>query len=169
MKKFGVPALAGVCEKICRVGSRRNKKDRLKAGLRTFSKEAPHLKLGRWGEKQAERFLKKAGYKILGRRVRVGRHDELDLIARQGDDTMIFVEVKTRKNENYGRPASAVNRDKRHKVSRAAVGFLKKRKLRPPYIRFDVVEVIGEPDGEPPEIRHIENAFQLEGGYRIWW
>jgi len=132
------------------------------------SPEAPHLKVGRWGEKKAERFLKKAGYRILGRRVRVGRHDEIDLIARQ-DDTMVFVEVKTRKNEKFGRPASAVNRDKRHKLSRAGVSFLQKRKLRPPYIRFDIVEVIGEPGGGAPEIRHIENAFQLEGGYRIWW
>ena len=141
--------------------------------------EAAHLRLGRWGEKQAEKFLKKSGYQILGRRVRVGRHDELDLIARQrsshkasprhAGDTLVFVEVKTRKSEIYGRPAASVNRDKRRKLSRAAVSFLKKRKLRPPYIRFDVVEVIGEPDGDIPEIRHIENAFQLEGGYRIWW
>jgi len=130
--------------------------------------EAPHLKVGRWGEKQAERFLKKSGYQILGRRVRCGKHDEIDLIARM-DDTMVFAEVKTRKNENFGRPASAVNRDKRRKLSRAAVSFLKRRKLRPPYIRFDVIEVIGSPGGDPPEIRHIENAFQLEGGYRIWW
>ena len=127
--------------------------------------EAPHLKVGRWGEKQAEKFLKKSGYKILGRRVRAGRHDEIDLIARQGDDTMVFVEVKTRKNEKYGRPAAAVSRDKRHKLSRAAVMFLQKRKFRPPYIRFDVIEVIEEPF----EVRQIENAFQLEGGYRIWW
>ena len=129
------------------------------------SSEAAHLKTGRRGEKQAERFLKKAGYKILGRRVRCGKHDEIDLIARHGADTMVFVEVKTRKNEVRGRPAAAVNRDKRRKLSRAAVIFLQKRKLRPPYIRFDIIEVIDE----PPEIRHIENAFQLEGGYRIWW
>ena len=132
--------------------------------FKKLPKEAAHLKTGRWGEKQAEKFLKKAGYKILGRRVRVGRHDEIDLIARL-DDTMVFVEVKTRKTEKYGRPASAVNREKRHKLSRAAVSFLQKRKLRPPYIRFDVIEVIKEPF----EIRQIENAFQLEGGYRIWW
>jgi putative endonuclease len=132
------------------------------------SLEAPHLKAGRWGEKRAERFLKKSGYKIIGRRVHCGKHDEIDLIARQ-DDTMVFVEVKTRKNENMGRPAAAVNRDKRRKLSRAAVTFLKKRKLRPPYIRFDIIEVIGAPDGDPPEIRHIENAFQMENGYRIWW
>jgi len=169
LKKFGVPTLVGIVEKIRSAGSSGDKKNRLKAGLQTYSTEASHLKAGRWGEKQAEHFLRKADYQILGRRVRVGRHDELDLIARQGDDTMVFVEVKTRKNENYGRPAASVNREKRRRLSRAAVGFLKKRKLRPPYIRFDVVEVIGGLDGGTPEIRHIENAFQLESGYRIWW
>jgi putative endonuclease len=126
--------------------------------------EAAHLATGRRGEKQAGRFLKKAGYKILGRRVRCGKHDEIDLIARQGD-TLVFVEVKTRRNEDRGRPAAAVGRDKRRRLSRAAVTFLQRRRLRPPYIRFDIIEVIEN----PPEIRHIENAFQLEGGYRIWW
>ncbi len=128
------------------------------------SPEAAHLETGRRGEKQAEKFLKKAGFKILGRRVRCGKHDEIDLIARQGD-TLVFVEVKTRRNEDRGRPAAAVGRDKRRRLSRAAVTFLQRRRLRPPYIRFDIIEVIEN----PAEIRHIENAFQLEGGYRIWW
>ena len=39
----------------------------------------------------------------------------------------------------------------------------------PDYFRFDVVEVIGEPDMEPPKIRHIENAFQLGSAYKLWW
>lgn len=125
--------------------------------------EAPHLLTGRRGEAQAEKFLKKAGLQIIARNVHVGC-DELDLIAKQGD-TLIFVEVKTRKNEDFGRPAAAVNRAKRKKLSRAAIRFLKKRKLRPPYIRFDIVEVIG--DGL--QVRHIPNAFPMEGGYRIWW
>lgn len=141
----------------------------MKWSLQWFSKEASHLKTGRWGEKQAEKFLKKSGYRILGRRVRAGKHDEIDLIARLGSDTMVFVEVKTRKSDHYGRPAAAVNRDKRRKLSRAAVTFLQKRKLRPPYIRFDIIEVIGLRLDGTPEIHHIENAFTLEGGYRIWW
>ena len=168
MKKFGVPASAGLFERIRSAGFGANLKDRLKAGLQTDSTEAPHLKTGRWGEKQAEGFLKKKGFEIMGRRVRVGRHDEIDLIARDAD-TLIFVEVKTRKSEVFGRPASAVNREKRRRLSRAAVHFLKKKKWCPPYIRFDVVEVLGQPGEGAPEINHIENAFQLEGGYRIWW
>ena len=135
----------------------------MKRLLQWFKKEAAHLRTGRRGEEQAEKFLKKAGLKIIARNVRVGC-DELDLIAQHGD-TLIFVEVKTRANENFGRAIAAVNRAKRRKLSRAAIHFLKKRKLRPPYIRFDVVEVVGE----KPEIRHIQNAFTLEGGYRIWW
>lgn len=135
----------------------------MKRLLQWFKKEAEHLRTGRQGEAQAEKFLKKAGLKIIARNVRVG-YDEIDLIAKQGD-TLIFVEVKTRRNESFGRPAAAVNRAKRKKLSRAAMHFLKKRKLRPPYIRFDIMEVIGE----KPQIRHIPNAFQIEGGYRIWW
>ncbi len=135
----------------------------MKRLLQWFKKEAPHLRTGRRGEDQAEKFLRKAGLKIIARNVRVGA-DELDLIAQQGD-TLVFVEVKTRANEDFGRPFAAVNRAKRRKLSRAAIHFLKKRKLRPPYIRFDVIEVVGE----KPEIRHIQNAFTLEGGYRIWW
>jgi len=131
--------------------------------LRCLGKEAPHLRTGRRGEDQAADFLKRAGYRLIARNVRVGR-DELDLIARQ-NETVIFIEVKTRKNERFGRPVSAVNPAKRRKISRAAVRFLKKHKLQPPYIRFDVIEVVGE----EPQIRHLQNVFTLEGGFRIWW
>lgn len=135
----------------------------MKRLLRWFKKEAAHLRTGRRGEDAAETFLKSAGFKIIARNVRV-RCDEIDLIVKQGD-ALIFVEVKTRSNENFGRPIVAVNQVKRHKLSRAAIHFLKKHKLRPPYIRFDVIEVIGE----ELRVRHIQNVFTLQGGYRVWW
>ena len=130
--------------------------------------EPAHLQTGKWGEQQAGRFLKKGHYKVIARRVRVGRHDEIDIIAEQGS-SLVFVEVKTRRNEKYGRPFSAVNKEKRKRLSRAAVNYLKKKKLRPEYIRFDVIEVIGRPGDKRPEIRHIENAFQLDSRYKLWW
>lgn len=138
--------------------------ERLWAGKR----EASHLRTGRWGERQAVRFLKSNGWKIIGERVRSGKHDELDIIA-QNRNVFVFVEVKTRRNEKYGRPFSAVNAAKRKKLSRAAVYYLKKKKIEPEYIRFDVIEVVGEPKGPMPEIRHIENAFQLDSRYKLWW
>jgi putative endonuclease len=132
------------------------------------SREALHLQTGKWGERQAARFLKRLRYRIRDQRARVGKHDELDIVA-EHSGILVFVEVKTRRNENYGRPFAAVNKAKRKHLSRAAVTYLKKNKLRPDHIRFDVVEVIGEPGGQPPEIRHIENAFPLDSAYRLRW
>lgn len=132
------------------------------------SREASHLQTGKWGERQAARFLKSLRYRIRDQRVRVGNHDELDIVA-EHRGILVFVEVKTRRNETYGRPFAAVNQAKRKRLSRAAVNYLKKTKLRPDHIRFDVVEVIGVPGGKPPEIRHLENAFSLDSAYRLWW
>ena len=133
---------------------------------RLAQRPPPVLRPGEWGERIAERELKKAGLSILGRRVRVGRRDELDLIARDAD-TLVFVEVKTRATEDFGRPVDAVNRAKRRHLSRAAVRYLAARRLRPAYIRFDVVEVVGTRGGPPPVDRHLRSVFGLEGGYRL--
>ncbi len=131
--------------------------------------EPAHLKSGKWGERQAVRLLKSKGWKIMGERVRVGKRDEIDIIADDNDGVLVFIEVKTRKNEDFGRPISAVNQKKRRNLCRAAIAYLKKNRIQPDYFRFDVVEVIGEPDMGPPKIRHIENAFQLASNYKLWW
>jgi putative endonuclease len=130
-------------------------------------KDPRHLETGKWGEKVAAKFLKKNGFKILGSRVHIGTRDELDLVARDGK-VLVFVEVKTRSSETYGRPASSVDRHKRHTLSRAAVRYIKKLKNPHIYFRFDVIEVIGNMDSDtPPEIRHIENAFTLDRCYTL--
>ncbi len=123
-----------------------------------------HLQTGIWGEKQAERLLKGKHYRILGQRVRVGTRDEFDLVARDGK-TLVFVEVKTRAAEAFGRPMDAVDRRKRQVLSRGAVRYVKQLKRPPEYIRFDVVEVVGTPGDEAPVLRHIENAFTLDSRY----
>jgi putative endonuclease len=126
-----------------------------------------HLRAGLWGEEQAERFVRRLGWKILGRRVRIGR-DELDLVARDGE-TLVFIEVKTRRSESFGRPFDAVDRGKRRSLSRAAIRYLKKLPTRPSFFRFDVLEVIGTPEAGAPRIRHIEKAFTLDPRYRVFW
>lgn len=120
---------------------------------------------GSWGEARAAAELQRRGYAIIGRRVRVGRRDEIDLVTRQGS-VLVFVEVKTRKNEQFGRPAQAITPRKRHCLCRAAVRYMRRLHPPPSYFRFDVVEVVGAPGGPPPVIRHIENAFTLERRYR---
>lgn len=126
-----------------------------------------HLKTGQWGEDQAAVFLEKKGYKVLSRRFRVTARDEFDLITRFGE-ILVFVEVKTRKTELFGRPATAVDRAKRHHLSRAAVRYLQ-RVGKPVNFRFDVVEVVGGNDGPAPVIRHIESAFTLDRCYVLPW
>lgn len=121
---------------------------------------------GLWGEAAAERLLKQAGYRILGRRVRVGERDELDLVARDGE-VLVFVEVKTRKSEAFGSPVAAVDRRKRRVLSRAIVRYLRGLHYRPLYFRCDVVEVIGQPGDSAPTLRHIPNAFNLDPRYRL--
>lgn len=126
-----------------------------------------HLQVGLWGERQAEAYLKRRGYGILSRRFRIGRRDEIDLVARDRS-ILVFVEVKTRKGEQYGRPAESVDARKRHALSRAAVRYLQRLK-EPVNFRFDVVEVVGEPGEATPLVRHVENAFPLDRCYSLPW
>lgn len=124
---------------------------------------------GAWGEKRAADYLRRKGYRILGRNVRFGSDRELDLVARSPDPpTLVFVEVKTRRDESRGRPFCAVDGDKRRALVRAAAMYLRKLRRRPTRVRFDVVEVVGHPDSPaPPVLRHIENAFTLPGNDRL--
>ena len=114
--------------------------------------------LGERGEKVAENFLRRRGYKILVRRFKA-RGGEIDLVCRH-KDWLVFVEVKTRKSEQYGAPSEAVTREKQRHASKTALEYL--HLLGNPQIhwRFDVVEVI-MPDDATPECRLIQNAFDL--------
>ncbi len=121
---------------------------------------------GRWGEEVAAKWLSSEGYAIIGKRVHPNRRDELDLVVQRGDH-LIFVEVKTRRNEQYGRPAAAVNARKRHSLCRAAAAYLRRARYPKAYYRFDVVEVVGRPGQKEPVVRHIEDAFRFEPRYRF--
>ena len=123
---------------------------------------------GLWGEELAARLLAGQGCRILGRRVRVGRRDELDLIVRDRD-TLVFVEVRTRAGEDFGRPVDTIHRAKRAALSRAAIRYMTHLRSKPDFFRFDVVEVIGEQGGEAPVVRRIENAFSLDARYKVPW
>lgn len=132
----------------------------------TAQKITPRQKVGLWGEREAENHLKGKGYKILGKRFRIGRRDEIDLIARD-NETLVFIEVKTRAAENFGRPFAAVDRNKQHRLARAAIRYLKRLKSQPENFRFDVIEIVGSPNSPHPAVRHIENAFPLPQYFRI--
>lgn len=125
--------------------------------------EAPHLKLGREGEKRAATYLRKNGHKILYRNFRAPHGGEVDIVCRdKAHDELVFVEVKTRTDEEFGRPFDAVDKKKRRLILRGAMTWLKMLDMPDITFRFDVIEIVMN---EPPEIRHIENAFQLPSNY----
>ena len=113
--------------------------------------------IGRNGEDAAANYLESRGYLIRCRNYSC-RGGEIDIVAEK-DDFMVFVEVKTRKNDLFGTPAEFVTGTKARRVRRAAASY-------PIYyacnIRFDIIEVYYEEKGGMfliKEINHIEDAF----------
>src|ERR1700740_2293120 len=84
------------------------------------SRKSEHLRRGALGEKLARRFLRRNGYKILYRNFRGRRGGEIDIVCRDRD-TLVFVEVKTRGGEEFGRPVEAIAVDQRNRISRGAL------------------------------------------------
>lgn len=129
--------------------------------LRTFvsksHKMAAHNELGKWGEDMAIAQLEQEGFTIVERDWKSGRRD-IDIIALDGD-TMVFVEVKTRRNRLFGEPEEAIDWHKQQNLILAINHYVKQKRIRQE-IRFDVVSVIGIP-GTTPEINHIKDVALL--------
>lgn len=115
------------------------------------------LLLGKEGERVAEQYLRKKGYRLVERNYRCPA-GELDLIVLDRR-VIVFVEVKTRTGRGFGTPAEAVEFRKQRRMSRAAQFFLNARGLHQRDARFDVVAVFWA--GRQPAVEHIENAFEL--------
>ena len=116
--------------------------------------------IGIRGEDEAARFLARCGYAILDKNVRT-RAGEIDLVAKEGK-TLVFVEVKTRKDVVEGDPPqAAVNTRKQNRLGKLASGYLKLKRIRQTPCRFDVVAVIVNDEGGVKAIRHIPNAFSV--------
>lgn len=117
----------------------------------------PRHTSGQRGELLAERFLRQLGYQTIARRYTtpVG---ELDLVMRAGN-TVVFVEVKTRRDRRRADPEDAVTAAKRAKLFKAAAWLLHRKRWEARPCRFDVVAIILPENGEP-EITHHIAAFE---------
>jgi len=100
-----------------------------------------NIDVGSLGEDIAEKYLKKHGYKIIDRNFRSGRWGEIDIVAIE-DDVLVFVEVKTRLNTDYGAPQDAVTFHKLRALKRAGLYFKMTHSEIPDALRIDVVAVI---------------------------
>ncbi|RLE08726.1 YraN family protein [Candidatus Aerophobetes bacterium] len=115
-------------------------------------------KLGRRGEAIAVSFLKKQGYKIIERNYR-SKLGEIDIIAREKDN-IVFVEVKTRRSDDFGLPQEAVSYRKQRRLTKIALGYLAYHRLRGMNCRFDVVGILMGRGGEVKNVELIKGAFE---------
>src|SRR5438105_12507027 len=99
-----------------------------------------HLRHGVLGEREARKYLRRCGLKFLTANFRSAR-GEVDLVFRDGD-YLVFVEVKTRSSEEWTRPAAAVNAERRFRLTRAALDYLRLLSNPQVKVRFDIVEVL---------------------------
>ena len=111
---------------------------------------------GSKGEDIAADFLAGCGYKIIERNYRFG-HGEIDIIARDGD-TLVFVEVKTRKDLEFGYPELNVTKGKQKQIRKIAEAYLYDKKISETDCRIDVIAILN-PSNDKPQIEHIINAF----------
>jgi putative endonuclease len=114
--------------------------------------------LGELGESIAVSFLKGEGLSIVERNFTCVC-GELDIVAREGR-TIVFVEVKCRRNKAFGVPQLAVTPFKQRQISKAALVWLSKKRLYHVDARFDVVAIVLRKNNLP-EIEHVRDAFEL--------
>lgn len=109
--------------------------------------------IGKLGEDLACKYLEKNGYKIIERNKHFSRFCEIDIIA-QTKRTLVFVEVKTRKTNNFGTPFEAITRTKFNHIYQGALFYLNENKKTFSNFRIDVIGITLEPK---EELKHLQN------------
>ena len=121
------------------------------------------IESGKIGEKLAVSYLQGEGYKIIERNYRT-KLGEIDIIA-DCKGCICFVEVRAKNSPAFGSPEGTILKKKQLQISKAALAYIKRFKLEGKSCRFDVVLVEGV-DMPRPEVRLIENAFELDDRWR---
>lgn len=115
-------------------------------------------KTGDEGEALAVELLETKGYSIVKRNYRYGK-GEIDIIAKDPDEEgLVFIEVKSRKNLEFGLPEEAVTKNKIKQLKRVAELYLYENDIKEILCRFDVISVLMLP-GQKPKLEHLVNAF----------
>lgn len=115
--------------------------------------------IGRIGEDVAVQYLLEKGYKIIERNFEC-RQGEIDIIAKDNrKEEIVFIEVKTRTNKNYGDPVEAVTYYKQKHMIKTIEYYLYIKKLEKSFVRIDIIEVYQKAENKY-HVHHIKNAFE---------
>ncbi len=114
--------------------------------------------VGKLGEKTAQKFLKKRGYRIRETGFRC-RYGEIDIIA-QRKDCLVFVEVRTKISLDFGTPEESITQAKKEKLIASALTYTNTHQKLPPLWRIDVVAIELDEKGKTRRIELIENAIE---------
>ncbi len=120
---------------------------------------AEHNELGRTGEDEACFYLLHAGYEILDRNWRAG-HLEIDIVANLLGE-IVFIEVKSRRDNRFDQARKAVTLSKKHKLVAAAHAYMAKHRLEELPYRYDIITVVGTQ--RPYCVTHFPFAYTEEG------
>jgi len=112
-----------------------------------------NIEKGKLGEEIASKYIISKGGKVIEKNYRT-KMGEVDIIAKLNGE-LVFVEVKSRSNINYGYPAESVNYKKKRKITNVAKYYILDNSLENLSIRFDVIEIYFN----EKKINHIVNAF----------
>ncbi len=112
---------------------------------------------GKLGEKLAQKFLKKRGYRIRETNFHC-RWGEIDIVAQQ-KDYLVFVEVRTKSSLDFGTPEESITQSKKEKLIALALAYINTHQNLPPLWRIDVVAVEVDQKGKVNRIELIQNAI----------
>jgi len=119
-----------------------------------------NIKIGKYGEDVASKYLETKGYKIKERNYRTFL-GEIDIVC-EYKGNIIFVEVKTRRSDKFGYPEEAVNFNKQRKIIKNALCYMSKYHLWRQNCCFDVILVSISKNRDLKKIEHVKNAFYLD-------
>ena len=114
--------------------------------------------VGKLGEKLAQKFLKKRGYRIRETNFH-WRRGEIDIVAQQ-KDYLVFVEVRTKSSLDFGTPEESITQSKKEKLIALALAYINAHQNLPLLWRIDVVAVEVDQKGKARRIELIQNAIQ---------
>ena len=110
--------------------------------------------IGEIGESIASSYLTNLGYKIIAKNWHYSRNAEIDIIAEEDKNTLVFVEVKTRTTNQFGHPFEAIDSKKIEKIHTAILGYLSSLEKKYKSYRIDGIAITGL---KSPVIEHIKN------------